>query len=100
MKNTASTATFGVEDLEGATLCSEVSGVSRDALAIAARRYAVAHQWCITHPPVDDGDAATFGDARLPGLPGCDSRVGVDGPPGVAVFGVRASAAPPGPPPP
>src|SRR3546814_7905201 len=93
MKNTASTATFGVEDLDGAALCSEVSGVSRDALAIAARRYAVAHQWCITHPPIDDGDAATFGDVRLPGLSGCDSRVGGEGTPGVAVFAVEAYAA-------
>ncbi|NYG60132.1 hypothetical protein BJ980_003055 [Nocardioides daedukensis] len=93
MNNTAAATTFGVEDLDGAALCSEVSGLSRDALAIAARRYAVAHQWCITHPPLEEGEAATFGDVRLPGLSGCDSRVGGEGTPGVAVFAVEAYAA-------
>src|SRR3546814_13773853 len=95
MNNTAAATTFGVEDLDRAALCSQVSGLSRDALAIAARRYALAHQWCITHPPIDDRDAAPPGDVRLPGPPGCDSLVGGVGTPGLAAFSVSASAAPP-----
>jgi len=53
---------------------------------VQRRKLRIAYEWCVRHPATSESGTATWGDAGLPGLSGCDASLNGDGSPAVAAF--------------